>query len=154
VPVGIGGVDGRALLDGVDALTLARAQFAFTVFPAFSIGLASYLAVLNALHLRTGGGISSALRLLEDDLRGRLWYGRGLGDRHVLPVRHQLVGVLRPPDGCRFVGGVIVHDDVDVEPFDDLNVELLEEVQKLGGPMPLVAFADDKTGSDIECGEQ
>jgi len=37
----------------------ARAQIAFTisfhiVFPAFSIGLASYLAVLNALWLRTG----------------------------------------------------------------------------------------------------
>ncbi len=44
---------------GFDALELARLQFAFTVsfhiiFPAFSIGLASYLAVLNGLHLRTG----------------------------------------------------------------------------------------------------
>ncbi|MDP3415734.1 cytochrome ubiquinol oxidase subunit I [Falsiroseomonas sp.] len=43
----------------LDALTLARIQFAFTVsahiiFPAFTIGLASYLAVLNALALRTG----------------------------------------------------------------------------------------------------
>ncbi len=42
-----------------DALWLARLQFAFTVsfhiiFPAFSIGLASYLAVLNGLHLLTG----------------------------------------------------------------------------------------------------
>jgi cytochrome d ubiquinol oxidase subunit I len=42
----------------VDALTLARAQFAFTVgfhivFPVFSIGLASYLAVLNGLSLVT-----------------------------------------------------------------------------------------------------
>jgi cytochrome d ubiquinol oxidase subunit I len=42
-----------------DALTLARMQFAFTVsfhiiFPAFSIGLASYLAVLNGLWLWTG----------------------------------------------------------------------------------------------------
>lgn len=41
------------------ALDLARFQFAFTVsahiiFPAFSIGLASYLAVLEALWLRTG----------------------------------------------------------------------------------------------------
>ena len=47
------------MLDGFDALTLARFQFAFTiafhfVFPAFSIGLASYLAVLEALWLRTG----------------------------------------------------------------------------------------------------
>jgi cytochrome d ubiquinol oxidase subunit I len=43
----------------VTALNLARAQFAFTVsfhfiFPAFSIGLASYLAVLEALWLKTG----------------------------------------------------------------------------------------------------
>jgi cytochrome bd ubiquinol oxidase subunit I len=42
-----------------DALLLARLQFGFTVsfhfiFPAFSIGLASYLAVLEALWLRTG----------------------------------------------------------------------------------------------------
>ncbi|EAR49769.1 Quinol oxidase subunit I QxtA [Oceanicola granulosus HTCC2516] len=43
---------------GLDALVLARLQFAFTVafhfiFPAFSIGLASYLAVLNAMFLFT-----------------------------------------------------------------------------------------------------
>jgi cytochrome d ubiquinol oxidase subunit I len=42
-----------------DAVLLARIQFAFTVsfhfiFPAFSIGLASYLAVLEALWLKTG----------------------------------------------------------------------------------------------------
>ncbi len=47
---------------GFDALTLARFQFAFTiafhiVFPAFSIGLASFLAVLNALHYRTGDAV-------------------------------------------------------------------------------------------------
>jgi len=44
---------------GIDAFYLARAQFAFTVgfhivFPAFSIGLASYLMVLEGLWLRTG----------------------------------------------------------------------------------------------------
>jgi cytochrome d ubiquinol oxidase subunit I len=47
---------------GFDAIELARIQFAFTVsfhiiFPAFSIGLASYLAVLNGLHLWTGKDI-------------------------------------------------------------------------------------------------
>ena len=47
------------MLEGWDAVMLARAQFAFTmsfhiVFPAFSIGLASYLAVLEALWLWTG----------------------------------------------------------------------------------------------------
>src|SRR5215475_576391 len=44
---------------GFDAVGLARAQFAFTmsfhiIFPAFTIGLASYLAVLDALWLWTG----------------------------------------------------------------------------------------------------
>ncbi|MGB5212069.1 MAG: cytochrome ubiquinol oxidase subunit I [Anderseniella sp.] len=47
------------MFDGVSAELLARFQFAFTVsfhivFPAFSIGLANYLAVLNALWLKTG----------------------------------------------------------------------------------------------------
>jgi len=46
------------MFDFFDALTLARAQFAFTVsahiiFPAFTIGLASYLAVLEGLWLWT-----------------------------------------------------------------------------------------------------
>ncbi|MEN3290260.1 MAG: cytochrome bd ubiquinol oxidase subunit [Bradyrhizobium sp.] len=50
----------------MDALVLARAQFAFTVsfhfiFPAFSIGLASYLMVLEALWLRTGSGVYANL---------------------------------------------------------------------------------------------
>jgi hypothetical protein len=48
-----------AMFEGWDAEVLARAQFAFTMsfhimFPAFSIGLASYLAVLEALWLWTG----------------------------------------------------------------------------------------------------
>ena len=45
-----------------DALTLARLQFSFTVsfhiiFPAISIGLASYLAVLEGLWLYTGRNV-------------------------------------------------------------------------------------------------
>ena len=47
------------MLENLDAILLARIQFAFTVsfhffFPAFSIGLASYLAVLEGLWLKTG----------------------------------------------------------------------------------------------------
>src|ERR1700676_4644147 len=47
------------MFEGWDAVVLARAQFAFTmsfhiVFPVFTIGLASYLAVLEALWLSTG----------------------------------------------------------------------------------------------------
>jgi cytochrome d ubiquinol oxidase subunit I len=50
----------------LDPLILARAQFAFTVsfhfiFPAFSIGLASYLFVLESLWLRTGKGVYANL---------------------------------------------------------------------------------------------
>lgn len=46
------------MLEHFDALLLARLQFAFTIsfhifFPAFTIGLASYLFVLNALWLIT-----------------------------------------------------------------------------------------------------
>ena len=46
------------MFEGMTAELLARIQFAFTVsfhivFPAFSIGLASYLAVLNGLWLTT-----------------------------------------------------------------------------------------------------
>ena len=48
------------------AILLARAQFAFTVsfhflFPAFSIGLASFLAVLEGLWLKTGHGVYANL---------------------------------------------------------------------------------------------
>ncbi|CAD5107914.1 cytochrome ubiquinol oxidase subunit I [Zestomonas carbonaria] len=47
---------------GLEALDLARIQFAFTisfhiVFPAITIGLASYLAVLEGLWLKTGEGV-------------------------------------------------------------------------------------------------
>jgi cytochrome d ubiquinol oxidase subunit I len=50
------------MFDLPDALLLARIQFAFTVsfhflFPAFSIGLASYLAVLEGLWLKTGRSV-------------------------------------------------------------------------------------------------
>ena len=50
------------MFEQLDALLLARIQFAFTVsfhfiFPAFSIGLASYLAVLEGLWLKTGKSI-------------------------------------------------------------------------------------------------
>jgi cytochrome d ubiquinol oxidase subunit I len=47
------------MFGGLDAVVLARAQFAFTmsfhiIFPAFTIGLASYLAVLEGLWLWSG----------------------------------------------------------------------------------------------------
>ena len=46
------------MFEGFDAILLARIQFAFTIafhfiFPAFTIGLSSYLAVLNGRYLMT-----------------------------------------------------------------------------------------------------
>ena len=54
------------MFESFDALLLARLQFAFTVsfhfiFPAFSIGLASFLMVLEALWLKTGKGVYANL---------------------------------------------------------------------------------------------
>jgi len=50
------------MVDHLDPVLLARIQFAFTVsfhfiFPSFSIGLASYLAVLEGLWLKTGKSV-------------------------------------------------------------------------------------------------
>jgi cytochrome bd ubiquinol oxidase subunit I len=47
------------MTDSIDMVLLARIQFAFIVsfhiiFPAFTIGLASYLAMLEGLYLKTG----------------------------------------------------------------------------------------------------
>jgi len=49
----------EAMTDGLNMVILARLQFAFVVsfhiiFPAFTIGLASYLAMLEGLWLKTG----------------------------------------------------------------------------------------------------
>ena len=42
------------------------------------------------------------------------------------------------------MGGIVIHDDMDIEPFGDLSIDLFEEVQELRRPMTLVAFADDE----------
>ena len=57
-------------------------------------------------------------------------------------------------DHSRFVSGVIVHDDMDVEALGNARVDLLQEIKKLGGAMAFVAFADHKAGRDVEGREQ
>ena len=57
-----------------DPLFLSRIQFAFIVsfhilFPAFTIGLANWLVVLEGLYLATGGRPIQAFRVLDQDLR-------------------------------------------------------------------------------------
>src|SRR5215831_2807499 len=63
--------------------------------------------------------------------------------------------IVRPAGEPRFdlgrlVGGVIIHDDMDIEAFRDLSVDLFEELQELDRPVTLVAFADDKPRGNIE----
>ena len=53
-------------------------------------------------------------------------------------------------DGLGLMGGVVVHDDVDVESVWNAGVDLLEEVQELGRPVALVTLADHKAGGDVE----
>jgi len=66
--------------------------------------------------------------------------------------------ILRPASEPRldlggFVGGIVIHNDMDIESFGQLRIDLLEEVQELGCPVTLVAFADDEPRGDIECGK-
>ncbi len=81
---------------GLDAFHLARIQFAFTVsfhiiFPAITIGLASYLAVLEGLWLKSKKShLALAVPLLVENLRRQLRHGGGFRAGDGLSVRHQL----------------------------------------------------------------
>ena len=65
---------------------------------------------------------------------------------------HMPVRPPRQPDlhRCGLMGGVVVHDDVDVQPLGDTAVDIFREVEELLGPVVPVALADDEAGSDIE----
>ena len=90
----------------ISALDLARMQFAFTVsfhiiFPAFSIGLASYLAVLEGLWLW-----KKEDRYMEVFNYWKTIFAVGFGRCDGVPVRHKLVRFFgqsgagnRPVDG-------------------------------------------------------
>src|SRR5215213_9965691 len=54
----------------------------------------------------------------------------------------------------RFVGGVVVQDEVHVVLGGDLSVELVEELAELGGAVLAMQAAVDVAGGYIECGEQ
>jgi hypothetical protein len=67
--------------------------------------------------------------------------------------------IMRPAGEPRFdlrclVGGIVVDDDMDIEPFRNLSIDLFEKLQELDRSVTLVAFADDKSRGDIECGKQ
>ena len=57
-------------------------------------------------------------------------------------------------DRLGFVGGVIVHGDVDVEVVGRAGVDFLEEGQELLRPLAFVTFADDESTGYVERGEE
>jgi len=76
---------------GLTALELARIQFGFTIsfhiiFPAITIGLASYRPVAP----EEGHGLSPTLSFLVTHFCGELRDGGRVWAGHGLPVRHQL----------------------------------------------------------------
>ena len=91
----------------VTALLLSRLQFAFTIsfhiiFPSFSIGLAAWLTILEALYQATG---RPAYRVVFE-----FWlkifsvaFGMGVVSGIVMAFRHELGGFGshgRPDPGC------------------------------------------------------
>ena len=91
----------------LDPLLLSRVQFAFTVsfhilFPAFTIGLAAWIVVLEAAVARPGRELYSSCREFWTKIFA-VSFGMGVvsGHRHVVPVRHQLEPAARtPPATC------------------------------------------------------
>ena len=57
-------------------------------------------------------------------------------------------------DGWRFVGGVVVEHQMDVEIGRHGLLDLRQEFAEFDRPVALVAAADDPTGGDVQGGEQ
>jgi hypothetical protein len=57
-------------------------------------------------------------------------------------------------DQRRLVGGVIVHDEMDVEFARHRGLDLIQELAELDGAMATVALADNLAGGDVEGSEQ
>ena len=57
-------------------------------------------------------------------------------------------------DRLGLVGGVIVHDEVDVEIGRDIAFDLAQEAQELASAMAGIAAPDDLAGGGVESGEQ
>ena len=53
-----------------------------------------------------------------------------------------------------FMGAVVIHDDVHVEPTRNVRLNQIEEFPKLRGPVPLMKLRDHFTGLRVERGEQ
>src|SRR5262249_42514967 len=80
----------------LDPVLLSRLQFAWVIrwhilLPAFTVGMASYIAILEGMHLVTGRSVYLRISMyLDPHLLGGVRGWRGDGRDHALPVRHQL----------------------------------------------------------------
>src|SRR5215831_14631132 len=90
----------------LDPLLLSRLQFVWVVgwhilLPAFTVGLASYIAVLEGLHLATRQDVYSRLSNLWIKIFA-ISFGMGVvfGHSHAVPVRHQLEPLFRCDGQC------------------------------------------------------
>ncbi len=86
-------------------LLLSRIQFGFVmsfhiIFPAFTIGLASWLAFLAGMYLKTRRRLARAVFVLAEDLCRVVRAGRRVRHRHELSVRHELVRALDSRRQC------------------------------------------------------
>ena len=73
----------------------------------------------------------------------------GRAGRRVMDVP---VRALQQPvaNGWCFVGGIVVHDEMNVDIRWDIRFHLIKEATELGGPVPGETFADDPPGGDIQ----
>jgi len=80
----------------LDPLLLSRIQFAFVVsfhaiFPVFTIGLASYIALIYGLAFKTNNPKWERLGAFWTQVFAVVfWHGRCIRYCHVISVRHQL----------------------------------------------------------------
>ena len=67
-----------------------------------------------------------------------------------------IAGALSEPssDLGMLVGGIVVGDEMDVERFGDVGIDVAEEGKELLGTMALFALGQDVAGSDVKGGEQ
>ena len=80
----------------LDPVLLSRLQFAWVIgwhilMPAFTIGMASYIAILEGMHLVTGRSVYLRISMYWIRIFS-VAFGVGVvtGRDHALPVRHQL----------------------------------------------------------------
>lgn len=57
-------------------------------------------------------------------------------------------------DRLGLVGGVVVHDEMNVEIGGHVGLDLVEELAELAGAVLRVAAAEDSAGGDVEGGKQ